>query len=74
MFEENICRETSGEKTAEENICRETSGEKTAEEHICKETSGEKKSKKIFAKCIGYNGYNAHSLQKCIIDHKTAFL
>ena len=24
------------------------------------------------AKCIGYKGYNALSLQKCIIDHKTA--
>jgi len=49
MFEENICRETSGEKSCEENICRETSGQNIFKKIIGRETSGGKFSNKTFA-------------------------
>ena len=66
IFEENICREISGEKISAENICRETSGKNIFEKTIGRETSGEKSENKTFAKKFLEQNLRRKHLQKNI--------
>ena len=82
IFEENICREISGDKKKKtlaeklldniflKNIARETSGETIFEENICKETSGYVFLKKLLAEKLLEKKYEKKAFAKKLLEKK----